>query len=109
MFQIYRMKESARQSFRLAAHTAGLASVKPKDYEKAGTVEASSAYGAWTGLNGGGEPLEVGDVLEAADGSLKICKYVGFEEARWLLPEVKTGLEGLPAAAGGGPDVTASA
>lgn len=103
------MKEGARQSFRVAAHTAGLASVKPKDYEPAGTVEAVSAYAAWAHLDGGGgEPLEVGDVLEAPDGSLKIYKYVGFEEARWVLPEVKSGLEGLPAAAGGVPDAMAS-
>ena len=35
-------------------------------------------------------PLEVGDVLEsAADGSLRIFKFVGFEEAQWALPEQK--------------------
>jgi hypothetical protein len=31
---------------------------------------------------------------------LRIVKYVGFEEARWVLPEVKTGLENTPVAAG---------
>lgn len=101
VFQIYRMKDGARQSFRAAAHTAGLASIKPKDYEKAATAEGSNAYRVWADLCGTGEPLEVGDVLEAPDGSLRIYKYVGFEEARWVLPEVKTGLEGLPGAAGG--------
>ncbi len=108
-FQIHRMKEAARQSFRAAPHTAGLALLKPKDYEKTATAEASSAYGAWADLNGTAEPLEVGDVLEAPDGSLRIYKYVGFEDARWVLPEVKTGVEGLPAAAGGLPDAGASA
>jgi len=31
----------------------------------------------------------VGDLLESADGQLRICKYVGFEPAQWVLPEVK--------------------
>ena len=29
----------------------------------------------------------VGDILELAAGPLRICKYVGFEEARWFVPE----------------------
>ncbi len=108
-FQIHRMKEAARQSFRTAPHTAGLALLKPKDYEQGATVEANSPYGAWADLSGSDEPLDVGDVLEAPDSSLKIYKYVGFEDARWVLPEVKTGLETLPVAAGGLPDAAASA
>jgi hypothetical protein len=108
-FQIYRMKDGARQTFRAAPHTAGLASLKPKDYEKAGTAEAGSAYAVWAELNRSDEPLEVGDVLEAPDGSMRIYKYVGFEDARWVLPEVRTGIEGLPVAAGGLADTTASA
>lgn len=109
-FQIHRMKEAARQSFRTAPHTAGLALLKPKDYEPGAAIEATSAYGAWADLSGTAEPLEVGDVLEAAtDGALKIYKYVGFEDARWVLPEVKSGVEGLPAAAGGLPDALAQA
>jgi hypothetical protein len=31
--------------------------------------------------------VSVGDVLETPSGQLRICKYVGFEEARWLVPE----------------------
>ena len=107
-FQIYRMKEGARQSFRAAPHTAGLASLKPKDYDKGPQADGSSAYAAWADLNRTDAPLDVGDVLEAPDGSLKIYKYVGFEDARWVLPDVKTGMEGLPAAAGGLPDSSAS-
>ncbi len=108
-FQIYRMNEGARSSFRAAAHTAGLASVKPKDYNKAGTAEAASAYAAWSQLNDSDDPLLVGDVLEAPDGSLRIYKYVGFEDAKWVLPEIKTGMDSLPLAAGGVPDAQASA
>jgi hypothetical protein len=109
-FQLYRMKDSARQAFRAAPHTAGLASLKPKDYEQGATVEGATPYRVWADLNGTGEPLEVGDVLEGTDGMIKIYKYVGFEDARWVLPEVKSGVEGLPGAAGGGmPDAVAPA
>jgi hypothetical protein len=31
----------------------------------------------------------VGDILETEDGQLRICKYVGFEPAQWVLPEPK--------------------
>ncbi len=94
------MKEQPRQSFRWAAHTAGAASVKPKDYEPGGEIEASSPYGAWTIAQSSETPLWVGDLLEDAAGNLRICKYVGFEEARWVLPEVRSGIENLPPAAG---------
>jgi hypothetical protein len=36
-----------------------------------------------------GTPLSVGDLLEFGDGQLRICKYVGFEPAQWILPEPK--------------------
>ncbi len=31
----------------------------------------------------------MGDLLETEDGQLRICKYVGFEPAQWVLPEPK--------------------
>jgi hypothetical protein len=40
-------------------------------------------------LRESGEPLAVGDLLEAEDGQLRICKYVGFEPAQWVVPEPK--------------------
>lgn len=61
--------------------------VKPRDYEEGGSVEAASPYAAWSALRDSERPLEVGDLLELADGSLRICKYVGFEEASWFVPE----------------------
>ena len=100
IFRIYLMRESARQQFRWAAHTSGISHVKPKDYENAGQTEAAGFYAAWTALQAGSTPLEVGDLLEKEGGDLRIFKYVGFEEARWILPEVKTGLEDAPVAAG---------
>jgi len=30
-----------------------------------------------------------GDLLEAENGALRIYKFVGFEEAQWVLPEAK--------------------
>ena len=32
---------------------------------------------------------DVGDLLEGEDGQLRICKYVGFELAQWVVPELK--------------------
>ena len=87
-YQIHRLKESHRQQFRWQPHTAGVSIVKPRDYEPGGEVEAGSEYGAWGQLRDRGEPLEVGDLLEIEPGSPRIYKYIGFEEARWVLPEV---------------------
>lgn len=103
VYRIHRMKETPRLAFRSAAHSAGLAMLKPKDYEAGADVEASSPYGAWALLHGTEGALQVGDVLEHPDGSLRVYKYVGFEEARWILPEVRTGLESVPLAAGPAP------
>jgi len=89
VFRIHRMKEVPRENFRWAPHVSGMANVKPKDYEVAAEVDAESEYAAWALLRGSGQPLNVGDLLEAPTGELRICKYVGFEEARWILPEIR--------------------
>ena len=89
LFRIYRMKDSPRQQFRWAPHVSGCASVRPKDYEQAGQVEALHEYDAWRCRKESGEPLAVGDLLEMEDGQLRVCKYVGFEPAQWVLPEPK--------------------
>jgi len=99
-YRIYRMRETLRQQFRWAPHLNGATAVKPRDYEEAGAVEGSSVYAVWASLRETENPLRVGDLLAAADGDLRIVKYIGFEEARWVLPEVRTGLESVPVAAG---------
>jgi len=87
-FQVHRLREDRRQQFRLSPHTSGVTAARPKDYEKdADTIEASSAYAAWAAVRGSEKPLMVGDVLEDESGALRICKYTGFEEARWAVPE----------------------
>jgi hypothetical protein len=86
-YRIYHMKDSLRQQFRWAPHVSGTATVKPKDYEPGGHVEASNEYEAWRALRESGQPLGVGDLLETEQGQLRICKYVGFEPAEWVLPE----------------------
>jgi hypothetical protein len=88
LYRIYRMKDSPRQQFRWAPHVSGCASLKPKDYEPRGEIEALHEYDAWKMLRENGDPLSVGDLLES-DGRLRVCKYVGFEPAEWVLPEVK--------------------
>ena len=86
-YRIYRMKDSPRQQFRWAPHLSGCASLKPKEYEPRGEVEARHEYDAWQIMRETGEPIAVGDLLESDDGQLRICKYVGFEPAQWVLPE----------------------
>jgi hypothetical protein len=81
------MKDTPRQQFRWAPHVSGAANVKPKDYEPSGEVEAENEYAAWALLRGSEPPLMVGDILELPEGKLRICKYVGFDEARWFVPE----------------------
>ena len=86
-YRLHRIKDSLRQPFRLAPHTSGVSVVKPKDYEPGENVEAESPYAAWEKLRGSDAALHVGDILEIEDGSLRIYKYIGFEEARWFVPE----------------------
>jgi len=94
-FRIHRLKDHLRQNFRFAPHLSGVASVKPRDYEIAGpdqedaVVEASSSYAAFFALRESARPVQVGDVLECEDGTLKIFKFVGIEDAQWISPEVK--------------------
>ena len=89
-FRIHRMKDAPRQQFRWAPHTCGVTTIKPRDYEPAGELTAEGFYDAWTSLRGGEQELGIGDVLESELGELRICKYVGFEAARWMEPEVRS-------------------
>lgn len=87
LFRIHRMKDAPRQQFRLSPHVSGVAVVKPKDYELGGEVEAESEYAAWAALRGSETPLQVGDLLETPLGLIRICKFVGFDDAKWLIVE----------------------
>ena len=101
-YRIHRMKDSPRQQFRFAPHVTGVARVKPRDYQDSGHVEAANEYDAWIQLRDSEHALAVGDVLESESGELRICKYVGFETAEWIVPEIKSGLESVPPASGPG-------
>lgn len=61
--------------------------VKARDYEPGDSIEAASPYGVFFALRDSERPLEVGDMLEAENGNLRICKFVGFDEAQWIQPE----------------------
>jgi hypothetical protein len=93
-YKIHRLKDHLRQYFRHAPHVSGAAGVKPRDYNPGEAVEAKTPYAAYFDLRGSAAPLEPGDLLETENGELRIFKFVGFEEARWLLPEAKA--EALP-------------
>jgi hypothetical protein len=87
VYQVHRLKESHRQHVRWAPHTSGVTIAKPKDYEKGSLVEAASPYAVWMSLRETADALEVGDVVEMESGELRIYKYIGFEEAKWFVPE----------------------
>lgn len=85
-YQVFRMKENLRQQFRWAPHLSGVTGVKPKDYEEIFTINAPTLYAAWNDARGTEQELMVGDLL-SWENDLRILKYIGFEEARWILPE----------------------
>lgn len=93
-YRVYHMKDSLRQQFRWAPHVSGTATVKPRDYEPNGQIEATNEYDAWQTLRASSRPLSVGDLLENDAGQLRICKYVGFEPAQWVQPE-PAGVQGV--------------
>jgi hypothetical protein len=86
LYRIHRMKDTPRQHFRWAPHTSGETVAKLRDYEPGTTLEAPTAYAAWVALRGSATPLDIGDILES-EGELRILKYIGFEEARWFVPD----------------------
>jgi hypothetical protein len=98
MYRVYRMKDAPRQQFRWAPHVAGAAGVKAKDYDPDAEVQADSEYHVWSCLRASERPLAVGDLLETESGALRICKYVGFESASWIVPEAKSQAPGEPPA-----------
>ncbi len=88
-YRIHRLKGHLREHFRFAPHVSGTACVKPRDYELGENVEASTPYAAYFERKDTAAPLAPGDLLESEDGALHIFKFIGFEEAQWVLPEPK--------------------
>ena len=86
-YQIHRLKDSQRQQFRWAPHTSGVTIAKLQGYEREQVVEAASPYAVWLALRGTEAELQIGDLLELEGDELRILKYIGFEEARWHVPE----------------------
>src|SRR4051794_4414485 len=88
-YRVFRLKENLRPQFRTAPHLSGVTAVKPKDYEESGSIEAESLYAAWHQVRGTPQELAVGDLLCIDEREVRILKYIGFEEARWMVPEAK--------------------
>ena len=93
-YRIHRIKQAPFENFRWAAHTGGVAVIKPKDYDFGDEIEAETPYAAWKWLATNGNALRSGDVLEmqlndGTSSSLLITKYIGFEPAQWFVPEPK--------------------
>ena len=101
-YQIHRLKETQRQQFRWAPHTPGVTIVKLKDYEPGSVVEAATPYALWLALRESDNAIGVGDLIEVVGqitpGELRILKYIGFEEARWFVPEPTPNPVGEPVA-----------
>jgi hypothetical protein len=97
-YQIHRLKETQRQQFRWAPHTLGVTIVKLKDYELGPAMEAASPYALWLALRASDNPIAVGDLIEVPGAELRILKYIGFEEARWYVPEPVLHATGEPVA-----------
>jgi hypothetical protein len=93
-YRVFRLKDNLRQQYKWAPHLAGVTAIKPKDYEEGIVVTAETPYAAWHALKGTEHELAVGDVLSVDGGEQRILKYIGFEEARWVLPEPKQPAEG---------------
>ncbi len=93
VYRVHRLKENLRHQFRWHPHLSGVTAVKPKDYEEAFPVEAETPYAAWSLLRGTADQLHPGDLLATEGGDVRIFKYIGFEEAKWVLPEPKGALE----------------
>jgi len=87
IYRVHRLKENLRQQFRWQPHLSGITAVKPKDYEEAFPVEAETPYAAWNLLRGTADQLQLGDLLVTENGDVRILKYIGFEEAKWVVPE----------------------
>ncbi len=102
-YRIFRLKDGLRAQFRQLPHVSGISRVKVKDYEERGSVEASTPYAAWVVLKGTGDALEVGDLLMDESGEARIVKFVGFEPAEWIVPEIKLPGEVILAPAVGSP------
>ncbi len=86
-FKIHRLRDSQLQPFRSAPHTAGTSQARRRDYTESGGIEAPGVYAAWAALRDSGHALRIGDILEDEKGALRICKYVGLEEAQWTVVE----------------------
>lgn len=90
-YRIHRLKDAPRQQFRWAPHTPGVTIVKLKDYEPGEVAEAGTPYALWLALRESENAIAVGDLIEVlredGAGELRILKYIGFEEARWYVPE----------------------
>ena len=66
-------------------------------FRTGGRDGSGQQYDAWRQLRADGRPLGPGDLLENEKGELRICKYVGFDAAEWVVPEPKPRAETVAA------------
>lgn len=84
-FKIHRLRDSQLLQFRSSPHTSGTSQVRHRDYTESGQIEAAGVYAAWATMKDSEQPLRIGDILEDEKGGLRVCKFVGLEEAQWVV------------------------
>jgi hypothetical protein len=102
---LYLKEQAAVDRFRSQPPPEGAATIKPKDYEQVGELEAPNEYAAWQALQGdaaaerGWRSMGVGDVLEVEGAKPRVCRFVGFDDASWRVfePRKKGSTEDAPA------------
>ena len=86
---LYLKEQAAIDRFRSQPPPEGAATIKPKDYEQVGEMDAPNEYAVWQALQGqsaadrGWRPMGVGDVLEVEGAKPRVCRFVGFDDATW--------------------------
>ena len=88
-YRVFRLKENFRAHFRQLPHLSGITPLKLRDYVEGIEVAATHRYAAWHQMKDTNDPLQVGDALVEDGANLYVVKFVGMEQAEWVVPESK--------------------
>ena len=89
-YKFFHLRDSLVEKFRESAPKAKPYSLRARDYEEAGEIDAAGPYGAWKLLQEperaegeGCRGFGVGDALELEPAELVILNHWGFDHAEW--------------------------
>ena len=95
-YKLFYLLDSQIQKFRESPPKPKPYSLRIRDYQEAGEIEAPTPYAVWKRLRDepearhGRRELGVGDVLESEPSSLFILNHWGFDKAEWRTSEAVT-------------------